>query len=133
MPKPGKRRKWLGWQMISKPGQCKCTPSSMKGRTPSLADKSNACSSPGLSSTNRACSSSTKPRVPLTIAPQSLVSERLTHLQATRVVIAHRLSTIINADQIYVFETGRIVQQGTYHQLINRPGPFADLAQRQLT
>jgi ATP-binding cassette subfamily C protein len=63
---------------------------------------------------------------------QSQVSESLERLQATRIVIAHRLSTIINADRIYVLGQGGIVQQGTYQELISQPGPFAELARRQL-
>jgi ATP-binding cassette subfamily C protein len=53
-------------------------------------------------------------------------------MQATRIVIAHRLSTIQHADRIFVLEAGRLVQQGTYDELISAPGPFADLAKRQL-
>jgi ATP-binding cassette subfamily C protein len=63
---------------------------------------------------------------------QAVVSESLERLQATRIVIAHRLSTIVNADRIYVFENGKIVQQGNYQALIDQPGPFAELAKRQL-
>jgi len=62
---------------------------------------------------------------------QDIVSRSIAELQATRVVIAHRLSTIMKADQIYVFEKGRIVQAGSYQTLVNQPGPFADLAKRQ--
>jgi NHLM bacteriocin system ABC transporter ATP-binding protein len=50
----------------------------------------------------------------------------------TRVVVAHRLSTVIGADQILVVDRGRIVQRGRYAELIGRPGPFAELARRQL-
>lgn len=63
---------------------------------------------------------------------QAIVSESLEQLQLTRIVIAHRLSTIVNADRIYMFDKGQIVQQGSYHDLINQPGPFAELAKRQL-
>lgn len=63
---------------------------------------------------------------------QEVVSRSLDGLQATRVVIAHRLSTIVNADRIYVFDAGRVVQVGTYQSLINAPGLFAELARRQL-
>ncbi|MEO8333633.1 MAG: NHLP bacteriocin export ABC transporter permease/ATPase subunit [bacterium] len=63
---------------------------------------------------------------------QAVVTESLARLQATRIVIAHRLSTITNADRIIVVEGGRIVQSGTYQQLITQPGLFAQLAQRQL-
>jgi ATP-binding cassette subfamily C protein len=63
---------------------------------------------------------------------QSIISASLERLQATRVVIAHRLSTIVNADHIYVVESGRITQHGTYAELIAQEGLFAELARRQL-
>ena len=47
-------------------------------------------------------------------------------------VIAHRLSTIQNADRIYVLEAGRVVEEGTYHDLVRRGGTFARLAERQI-
>jgi NHLM bacteriocin system ABC transporter ATP-binding protein len=62
---------------------------------------------------------------------QAIVMKTLEQLDATRVVIAHRLSTIQNADRIVVISRGRIVQDGTYSDLITTPGPFSDLAQRQ--
>ncbi len=61
-----------------------------------------------------------------------MVSESLERLRATRIVIAHRLSTVIKADQIHVVEAGRIVESGTYADLMQRKGPFAALAARQL-
>lgn len=63
---------------------------------------------------------------------QKIVSQSLQKLNATRVVIAHRLSTIEHADKIFVLDKGSLVQQGTYAELIQQPGVFADLAQRQL-
>jgi ABC-type bacteriocin/lantibiotic exporter with double-glycine peptidase domain len=63
---------------------------------------------------------------------QRTVTESLDAMQATRIVIAHRLSTIINADRIFVLQNGELVQTGTYTELMNQPGPFADLAKRQL-
>jgi NHLM bacteriocin system ABC transporter ATP-binding protein len=63
---------------------------------------------------------------------QAIVSESLAHLNATRVVIAHRLSTVVNADRIFVVVAGRIVQAGTYEELMQVEGPFRDLAQRQI-
>jgi ATP-binding cassette subfamily C protein len=63
---------------------------------------------------------------------QRTVTESLDAMQATRVVIAHRLSTIINADRIFVLQNGELIQSGTYTELMNQPGPFSDLAKRQL-
>jgi NHLM bacteriocin system ABC transporter ATP-binding protein len=63
---------------------------------------------------------------------QALVMESMENLQATRIVIAHRLSTIIHADRILVLDKGRLVQSGTYEELINQPGLFAQLANRQI-
>ncbi len=63
---------------------------------------------------------------------QAAVSRALEGLQATRIVIAHRLSTIMKADRIYVVVEGRVVQSGTYEELMQGGGPFAELARRQL-
>lgn len=63
---------------------------------------------------------------------QEVVSRSLESLKATRIVIAHRLSTILNADRIYVFDAGRIVEEGTYQDLARRGGPFARLVERQV-
>jgi NHLM bacteriocin system ABC transporter ATP-binding protein len=63
---------------------------------------------------------------------QAIVSRSLEQIQATRIVIAHRLSTIMHADRVYVIEAGRVVQQGPYAELAERPGVFQDLIQRQL-
>jgi NHLM bacteriocin system ABC transporter ATP-binding protein len=64
---------------------------------------------------------------------QSIVSEALQHLNATRVVIAHRLSTVIDADCIYVVDAGRVVQSGTYEELLNTEGVFQTIAKPQLS
>lgn len=63
---------------------------------------------------------------------QEMVSNSLENLRATRIVIAHRLSTIVNADRIFVMDNGTLMQTGTYNELIDREGIFADLARRQL-
>jgi ATP-binding cassette subfamily B protein len=49
----------------------------------------------------------------------------------TSFVIAHRLSTIRGADVILVMEDGRIVEQGTHHELLNRDGPYFALYSSQ--
>jgi NHLM bacteriocin system ABC transporter ATP-binding protein len=63
---------------------------------------------------------------------QDQVMKALNRLRVTRVVIAHRLSTIRDADKIVVLERGRVVEQGTYAQLMARKGTFAELARRQV-
>lgn len=62
---------------------------------------------------------------------QKQVSESLDSLKCTRVVIAHRLSTIKNCDRIIVLDGGKIVEDGTYDELIQKNGFFADLVKRQ--
>lgn len=49
----------------------------------------------------------------------------------TSFVIAHRLSTIKRADRIVVIEKGKIVEQGSHHDLINTRGHYYDLYTRQ--
>ena len=49
----------------------------------------------------------------------------------TTFVIAHRLSTIRNATRILVFETGRVIESGTFDELVTRGGHFAELAKAQ--
>ena len=56
--------------------------------------------------------------------------ERIAH-ETTVVVIAHRLSTIVNADYIYVLEAGRVVEEGRYHELAARGGPFRRMLHMQ--
>jgi ATP-binding cassette subfamily B protein len=46
----------------------------------------------------------------------------------TSIIIAHRLSTVRRADQILVVEHGRVVQSGTYDELLGQPGVFRRLA-----
>lgn len=49
----------------------------------------------------------------------------------TTFVIAHRLATIRNADRILVFHEGRIVESGTFDELVAKNGRFAQLARAQ--
>jgi ATP-binding cassette subfamily C protein len=62
---------------------------------------------------------------------QQLVSDSVDRLHATRIVIAHRLSTVRNADRIYVLDRGRVVQSGSFDELMASRGLFADMAARQ--
>ena len=62
---------------------------------------------------------------------QKHVSESLDSLKCTRIVIAHRLSTIKNCNRIIVMDQGRIIEDGTYDELIANKGFFAELVERQ--
>ena len=50
---------------------------------------------------------------------------------ATTLVIAHRLSTVIDADKIIVLENGKIAEEGTHTQLINKDGLYSEMWFRQ--
>ncbi|MGN0597544.1 MAG: NHLP bacteriocin export ABC transporter permease/ATPase subunit [Ruminiclostridium sp.] len=62
---------------------------------------------------------------------QKTVSDSLERLTCTRIVIAHRLSTIKQCDRIIVLDKGHIVEDGTYEELIEKNGFFAELVERQ--
>ena len=50
----------------------------------------------------------------------------------TVIVVAHRLSTVVNADKIIYLENGRIAEQGTHRQLVDRRGKYYELIRNQL-
>jgi ATP-binding cassette subfamily B protein len=50
----------------------------------------------------------------------------------TVVIVAHRLSTVSNADNIIVLDNGRIIEQGTHHQLTALKGDYYKLVRNQL-
>ena len=56
---------------------------------------------------------------------QKKISEALDSMKCTRIVIAHRLSTIRECDRILVLDGGKILEDGTYDELIARSGFFA--------
>lgn len=62
---------------------------------------------------------------------QKKVSDSLDRMKCTRIVIAHRLSTIRQCDRIIVLDQGKIVEDGTYDELISQNGKFAELVARQ--
>ncbi len=82
-------------------------------------------------------------------APVLILDEATSHLDAiseasvrtalsrlmegrTTVVIAHRLSTIREADNILVLDQGKVVEQGTHGELIERDGLYAQLVSAQM-
>lgn len=62
---------------------------------------------------------------------QRKVSEAIDSLKCTRIVIAHRLSTIRHCSRIIVLDKGKIIEEGTYEQLIENKGFFSELVARQ--
>lgn len=62
---------------------------------------------------------------------QKKIAEAIDSLQCTRIVIANRLSTIKHANRIIYLDGGRIVESGTYNELIEKDGFFAKLMKRQ--
>lgn len=58
---------------------------------------------------------------------QNIVTQTLKKMGATRIVIAHRISTLKEADRIMVLEKGKIVESGSYDELIAEGGYFASL------
>ncbi|WP_426958625.1 glucan ABC transporter ATP-binding protein/ permease [Muricoccus radiodurans] len=71
----------------------------------------------------------------LDAATEARVGRALATLMAGRTtfVIAHRLSTIRDADEILVFDGGRIVERGEFGDLVARGGVFAELVASQIT
>jgi ATP-binding cassette subfamily C protein len=63
---------------------------------------------------------------------QNLVARSVAQLGSTRIVVAHRLSTIRHADQIIVLDKGKVVETGSYDDLMALDGTFTRLATRQL-
>ncbi len=62
---------------------------------------------------------------------QKKISEAIDKLNCTRIVIAHRLSTIRHADRIIYLDDGKIVEDGTYEELIAKNSYFTALVERQ--
>ncbi len=71
----------------------------------------------------------------LDAATEARVSRAMQTLMKGRTtfIIAHRLSTVRDADEILVFESGRIVERGTFDELIRARGTFAALVETQLS
>jgi ATP-binding cassette subfamily C protein len=63
---------------------------------------------------------------------QKIVSNSINELNITRITIAHRLSTITDCDRIIVLDNGRIAEEGSYEELINKKGIFYNMSQRQI-
>jgi ATP-binding cassette subfamily B multidrug efflux pump len=64
-----------------------------------------------------------------------LIQHAMNHLMEGRTsfVIAHRLSTIRDADLILVMDQGKVIEQGTHHELLGSNGFYADLYDSQFS
>jgi ATP-binding cassette subfamily B protein len=71
----------------------------------------------------------------LDAATEARVQKALRALMAGRTtfIIAHRLSTVRDADEILVFEGGRVVERGGFAELVKLDGRFAELVRTQLS
>jgi ABC-type multidrug transport system fused ATPase/permease subunit len=60
---------------------------------------------------------------------ERVVQQAIEAVRAERTVIlvAHRLSTLSDADRILVFDAGRLMEEGTYENLVAKGGVFAEL------
>ncbi|MCY4641319.1 MAG: ATP-binding cassette domain-containing protein [Gammaproteobacteria bacterium] len=63
---------------------------------------------------------------------QAKVMQNITALTSTRIIIAHRLSTLEQADRIYVLQAGKVVQSGSFNELMKDDGVFRELVKRQI-
>ena len=64
---------------------------------------------------------------------EAAIQEQLDGLMQGRTVIAiaHRLSTIAQMDRVVLLDQGRVVEQGTHFELLQRAGPYARVWARQ--
>ncbi|MCR5775156.1 MAG: ATP-binding cassette domain-containing protein [Lachnospiraceae bacterium] len=63
---------------------------------------------------------------------QTRVMENICNMKSTVVMVAHRLSTVENFDRIIMLENGTIVEEGSYQELIDKNGKFAELVRKQM-
>ncbi len=63
---------------------------------------------------------------------QDKVLDNINKLSATVIMVAHRLSTVVNFDRIIMMDNGKIVEEGTYQELMDKNGRFAELVKKQL-
>ena len=97
------------------------------------AASASGCRSRARCSRTRRCSSSTRRRARSTPRTEAKVQAALDEVMKHRTtfVIAHRLATVRNATRILVFDQGRIIESGSFDELVAKNGRFAELARAQ--
>jgi ATP-binding cassette subfamily B protein len=68
----------------------------------------------------------------LDVITERIIEQNLRNLNCTQIIIAHRLSTIRTADCIFVLDQGRIVEQGSHQELLEKNGYYVELIRNQL-
>ena len=63
---------------------------------------------------------------------QATIDQLISDRKVTVVLVAHRLSTVQNADKICVVDKGRIVEEGSHSQLLERKGLYYKLVHKQV-
>ena len=67
---------------------------------------------------------------------EEVINETIKQVSAQKqritILIAHRLSTIMHADTIYVLEKGRIVEQGSHDELVDKKGLYYAMWRQQI-
>ena len=71
----------------------------------------------------------------ISLKPERYIQKAIENIahKTTIVVIAHRLSTVRRADIIYVMEEGRVIESGTYKELLRKDGRFKKLHGHELS
>lgn len=63
---------------------------------------------------------------------QDMVAENIARIGCTRIAVAHRLSTVRQCDRIIMIDGGRIAEEGSYEELMEKRGLFYEFAVRQI-
>ena len=62
---------------------------------------------------------------------QHVITENLARMKCTRITIAHRMSTIRHCNRIIVLSGGKVVEDGSFDELMAKGGIFSEMIKRQ--